>query len=98
MSARKGIPCLRVETWDTQLLPITPGLLGFGDMRFRCGGFDMDAARQLAMHNRRDLFDLVHHARELVGINGLRPVGKRLLWLVVHLDENAVSSDCDCGA
>ncbi len=48
--------------------------------------------------DRGDLLDLVHHARELVGIDGLRAVGEGLFRLVVHLDEDAVCANRNCGA
>ncbi len=53
---------------------------------------------QLAMDDGCNLLDLVHHARELIGVDGLRAVGERLLGLVVHFDQDAVGADGDGGA
>src|ERR1019366_5294652 len=58
-----------------------------------CDGLYVNAPGQLAMHDRRDLLNLVHHARELVRIDGLRTVRERLLRLMVHFNHHTICTD-----
>jgi len=58
----------------------------------------LNAAGQIAVHDGSDLGEFVHHADELFGIEGLRPVGERLFGLVVNLDHDAVGTDSNAGA
>ena len=66
-------------------------------MNARFGRLHMDAAGQSALNHRRNLFDLVHHARKLVRIDGLGSVGESLLGLIVHFNHDAVSTHSNGG-
>src|ERR1019366_10502161 len=73
-------------------------LAHFAVMRLGCDGLYVNAPGQLAMHDRRDLLNLVHHARELVRIDGLRTVRERLLRLMVHFNHHTICTDGNASA
>ena len=60
--------------------------------------FHVNAARHVAVQDGGNLLQFVHHAGELFGVDGLRPVGEGLFGLVMDLDPDTTlpwSRVCD---
>jgi hypothetical protein len=59
-------------------------------MRSRFCGLDANTAGQIAANHRGDLFQFVHHAGELIGINGLGAVRESFFRMIVDFDKDSV--------